>query len=122
MLRAVAMAHPSPEPVEVEYKSASKELRVSWSDGHQSLYGVRYLRGFCPCAQCQGHGAAWDYVANDGPQVTEIHEVGNYALNLVYEGGHRTGIYSFEILRNLCACDACRAQAGELHPWTRFPA
>lgn len=112
---------PVPDPVEVEVKKAAKTFRISWADDHTSLYDFRYLRGFCPCAHCQGHGVGWEWQENDGPDVIEVHEVGNYALNLVFADKHRTGIYSFEILRKLCPCDACKAEWGPVHPTARMP-
>jgi DUF971 family protein len=109
------------EPTLVEAQNQIRELRMTWSDGHESRYPYRYLRGYCPCAACQGHRAAWEFVPNDGPLLTRIEEVGNYALNLTFADSHATGIYSFEILRTLCPCDACRALQAEAHPWARMP-
>ncbi len=111
----------TPEPVEVELEAAARTLRIGWSDGHQSHYPLSYLRGFCPCAHCQGHGGGWEYVANSSPDLTEIGEVGNYALSFTFADGHRTGIYSFEVLRQLCPCESCQAQQGSRHPKARMP-
>ncbi len=110
-----------PDPVEVEYRSKDRELRIAWADEHESRYPVRYLRGYCPCAHCQGHGSSWNFVENDGPGPTAIGEVGNYALSIEFAGGHKTGIYSFEILRQLCPCEACQELQGPVHPWRRMP-
>ena len=109
----------APEPVEVEVVKGG-DLRISWDDGHQSLYPVRYLRGYCPCAECQGHGGGYGFVANDAPRISGIDEVGNYALNIRY-GPHRTGIYTFELLRTLCPCESCRREQGDRHPYARMP-
>ena len=37
----------------------------------------------------------------------EIHYVGRYALQFLWSDGHDTGLYSFDLLRGLCRCDAC---------------
>lgn len=115
-----------PEPTEVELRVAEDRLRITWDDDHTSFYPLQYLRGFCPCAKCQGHGNSWSYVPVEAPKVTGIEEVGNYALNVVWNDGaggpHTTGIYSFDILRELCPCDACRGAQGAAHAWARVPA
>lgn len=115
-----------PEPIEVELRGAEDGVRVTWADDHISFYPLKYLRGFCPCAVCQGHGSTWSYVPIEAPKVTGIEEVGNYALNIVWSDGagrpHTTGIYSFDILRELCPCETCRAAQGAAHAWARMPA
>lgn len=39
--------------------------------------------------------------------------VGRYAVQLEFESGHSTGIYTFRHLRRICPCPKCRATAGE---------
>ncbi|MEE8409845.1 MAG: DUF971 domain-containing protein [Myxococcota bacterium] len=113
------MARPTPDPIEVELQSAAARLRVAWDDDHESFYPLTYLRGFCPCAKCQGHASGWTFIPVDAPEVTGIEEVGNYALKIVWrdgnDGPHTTGIYSFDILHQLCPCDACQQAQGEAH-------
>lgn len=111
----------SPEPVEVAVGEGGS-MHIRWSDEHQSVYPRRYLRGYCPCAHCQGHGGRHEFVPNDAPRITAVEEVGRYALNIRYAGGHDTGIYTFELLRRLCPCDACTSAAGPKHPYNRLPA
>ncbi len=106
-------------PATVELKSLARELTVTWSDAHQSTYPLGYLRGFCPCAECQGHKSGWTFIAVANPRITDIQEVGSYALNIVWQDdqrAHTTGIYSFDVLRSLCPCDACTTAQGEAHP------
>lgn len=106
----------TPLPVVVEVQGPQARLRVSWDDGHESRYPLWYLRGFCPCAHCQGHGqGTWTFVPVENPQISTIDEVGNYALSIGFSDGHDTGIYAFEILRELCPCGACRSALGDKH-------
>ena len=84
-------------------------MRVEWSDGHVSEFPFDYLRGWCPCALCQGHGGERRFVARPGAKLAEITVVGNYALSLTWAGGHDTGIYTYPYLREICPCPACRA-------------
>ena len=105
----------APEPAEVEVVRDGS-LHVHWTDGHESTYELHYLRGYCPCAHCQGHGVGQHFVPNDAPRITAIEEVGNYALGIQFAGGHNTGIFTFELLRRLCPCDACQRAQGDHHP------
>ncbi len=92
------------EPLEIEVKR-DQGLRISWDDGKETLYPLRYLRGYCPCANCQGHGGPVRFVAIERPVITRIDEVGSYAINIVWQddgaGAHSTGIYSYDYLRDL---------------------
>jgi DUF971 family protein len=86
-----------------------RRLRLTWSDGHSAEYDYTYLRGWCPCAMCQGHsGATIRYHPAAGPVTAEsIQPVGNYAISIAWSDGHSTGIYRFEFLREVCPCPAC---------------
>ena len=41
---------------EVERLIERRKLRCTWNDGHVAEFDYDYLRGYCPCAGCQGHG------------------------------------------------------------------
>ncbi len=93
-------------PTEVNLKEADAMLLVTWSDGHSSDFPLRYLRGFCPCASCQGHRAGPpEFVQTTREGIVDVRPVGNYAMNIVWTSGHDTGIYSFKYLRELCPCE-----------------
>lgn len=76
-------------------------LRILWDDDLLSDYPLEYLRGWCPCAACQGHGVERHFVIVEDPQLSAITRVGHYALNPHWADGHETGIYTFEYLRSL---------------------
>jgi DUF971 family protein len=104
---------PTSQPVEVEAPRGAGTLTITWSDGARIGYRHALLRGFCPCATCQGHQGPvrWAAEATDDDQpLLELEEVGNYALRLVWADGHATGIYSFDFLRRL-ASEALTAEA-----------
>ncbi len=82
-------------------------LRLDWPDGHETRLTLRYLRGWCACAQCQGHDPGRDWIENEGPALTGVQPMGNYAIGLRFADEHGTGIYSWEYLRELCPCEAC---------------
>ena len=79
-------------------------MTVTWDDGHVRRFGLEELRVNCLCAQCRGlreqGQPAWPGAG--APAVLRIEsaqEVGNWGLNLHWNDGHTTGIYTWEILR-----------------------
>ena len=98
-------------PVEVRRISEERLVRITWDDGHVSEYPFAYLRGWCPCAGCQGHGNEPRYIHAPNSDLMRIGVVGKYALSVAWGDGHDTGIYSYRHLRRLCACQTCRPQA-----------
>ena len=74
-------------------------MRITWDDGHIGEYNEPYLRGYCPCAMCQGHGSQRQFYFRARGEVQEIRGVGNYAIEFRWHDGHSTGIYTYEYLR-----------------------
>jgi DUF971 family protein len=98
-------------PVEMAQLSPT-ELGIKWSDGHTSRYMVRNIRLNCHCANCVDEWTREKRIKEDqiplDIQPKQIESVGRYALNFRWSDGHDTGIYTFDQLRSLCECDACR--------------
>ncbi len=101
------MSDASAEPVEIRHERAARRLVVLWDDGHESVFPLDYLRSWCPCALCQGHGGQAKHLELHDQELVQLDAVGNYALSLIWRDGHNTGIYSFRLLRDLCRCAAC---------------
>jgi len=101
-------------PASIEADRQAGLISISWDDGHQSEYRVEALRWACPCAVCQGEWgrpgrlSSLDRLSADELTLTDVTLVGGYALCPVWASGHNSGIYSFEYLRDLCPCPACR--------------
>lgn len=76
-------------------------LEITWADGSVGKLPHSVLRGYCPCAGCQGHSGAVTYKAGGNLELRDIEPVGNYALKLVWADGHDTGLYSFKYLKTL---------------------
>ncbi|MGE0821768.1 MAG: gamma-butyrobetaine hydroxylase-like domain-containing protein [Candidatus Binatia bacterium] len=90
-----------PQPALIVPIIEEQSLRILWDDDLLSEYAFSYLRGWCPCAVCQGHGGDRNFIRVENPQLAGISMVGNYALNPHWTDGHETGIYTFEYLRTL---------------------
>ncbi|MDE0012394.1 MAG: DUF971 domain-containing protein [Candidatus Poribacteria bacterium] len=89
-------------------KRADTSLEIQWKDSHQSKLSYRLLRQRCPCARCDatrsGKNAFHILPSDDffeNLNLVDIQQVGRYAVRLVWSDGHRTGIYTFQFLREL---------------------
>jgi DUF971 family protein len=104
----------APTPTKIKLAAGDSKLGIVWSDGHESLYSYRYLRGKCPCATCEENFFVEDHTVVALPIIGQkpLHPekaelVGRYALQIYWSDGHSSGIYSFVYLRSLCPCPAC---------------
>ena len=95
------MRVPRTTPVHVKAPWGAKTTEITWADGARCIYPNEILRGYCPCAHCQGHGGDIHYVEGNA-ELRQIEQVGSYALKLQWGDGHDTGIYTFDYLRSLC--------------------
>jgi DUF971 family protein len=98
----------STTPLEVRAPRGAQQMEVLFADDHLGEYPHEILRGFCPCAVCQGHQGPIRFIAGGNTDLADIAEVGDYALRLTWADGHSTGIYTFKFLRELCRCEECR--------------
>jgi DUF971 family protein len=92
---------PTPQPTRIKAPHGARTFEITWSDGTVSIIDHRVLRGYCPCATCQGHGGTITYHPGGDLELVSISRVGSYALELGWGDGHSSGIYSFEYLRDL---------------------
>ena len=126
-------ARRKPASVKVHVSSGAG-IDITWADDHSSHYDFAYLREECPCAMCNDErmkkaaGQEKDRQLRKGnasntaapilsspllpmfkPKLTAkaAHAVGNYALQIDFNDGHATGIFSFDFLRTICPCEEC---------------
>ena len=96
---------PRIEPAEIAPTEDEARLRILWKDGAAFEYVPRELRLLCPCAGCVDETTGVrtlrpDMVSHD-VYPTAIHYVGRYALQFVWSDGHSTGIYTYELMREI---------------------
>jgi DUF971 family protein len=105
-----------PIPIQVAEDPSARELRIGWSDGHESRYPFRLLRLHCPCAMCVHEWTGQQLLdpSRVSPEIypKETARVGAYALRFTWSDGHTTGIYTFPLLRSLCQCETCAGAGG----------
>jgi len=94
-------------------QSQPDRLLIEWSDGEKRLCTVKELRQNCPCATCREKFNQPPKPAdlkslpilNDAQlqplRIVKMQPLGNYAYNVAFSDGHDTGIFTFELLREL---------------------
>jgi len=92
-----------PWPTEIRLGKDKKVLTIAFDNGERYPLSAEYLRVKSPSAEVQGH-APEERKTVPGKRQVEILEVlavGNYAVRLVFDDMHSTGIYSWDYLRDL---------------------
>ena len=87
-----------PAPTEIRLDRATNILHVAFDDGTSYALPAEYLRVESPSAEVQGHGPDQRRVVGGkrAVAITAIEPVGNYAVRLMFDDGHDSGIYSWE--------------------------
>jgi DUF971 family protein len=93
----------SPEVEELRLNRAEARLDVTFTDGTRHSFTAEYLRVESPSAEVQGHGPGQRVVVPGKARVgiAKLEPVGNYAVRIVFDDGHDTGIFSWAYLREL---------------------
>jgi DUF971 family protein len=92
-----------PWPTELRLRKDRKALTVSFEDGASFELAAEYLRVRSPSAEVQGHSPSERRIVagKENVQILELHPVGNYAVRLVFDDMHSTGIFSWDYLFEL---------------------
>jgi DUF971 family protein len=90
-------------PTELRLKQAEKILEIAFDDGARFRLPAEYLRVESPSAEVQGHGGGPKQIVpgRAGVGIVKIEPVGHYAVRLVFDDRHDTGIYSWSYLYQL---------------------
>ena len=118
------MAVINPKSVKVNVTTGTG-MDIEWDDGHRTHFAFQWLRDACPCATCTEERnthhrnpgepakqpAALLPMYKEPAKPKEVKPVGKYALNIAWNDGHASGIYSWDYLREICQCEECRANA-----------
>lgn len=92
------------KPVSIQLHSRSRLLDLEYANGESYSLSCEYLRVHSPSAEVLGHGPGQEVLQTGKINVgiTAIKPVGNYALQLVFDDGHDTGLFSWRYLYDLC--------------------
>lgn len=91
-------------PTDIQLHTQSKILELSYGGTESYQLSCEYLRVYSPSAEVKGHGPGQEVlqVGKINVSITEIHPVGNYAIQFVFTDGHDSGIFSWSYLHELC--------------------
>ena len=92
-----------PVPTEIRLRKADRVLQVAFDDGARFSFPAEFLRVESPSAEVQGHGPGQRQTVSGRLHVgiMAIEPVGHYAVRLVFDDLHDSGIYSWEYLYQL---------------------
>lgn len=98
-----ATPDPKPWPTELRLAKDRKVLTVTFDSGEHFALEAEYLRVMSPSAEVQGHSPDERKTVGGKRQVAilEVHPIGNYAVRLVFDDMHSTGIYSWDYFAEL---------------------
>jgi DUF971 family protein len=90
-------------PTEIRLHKKSRLLEVAFDNGAIYQLSCEYLRVFSPSAEVRGHINEQRKLipGKKNVGIVNIEPVGNYAVKLIFDDGHSTGLYTWEILYNL---------------------
>ena len=90
-------------PTEIRLSKDKRMLRVSFEDGSAFDLSAEYLRVMSPSAEVQGHSPSErkTVAGKARVEIIGVEPVGNYAVKLVFDDMHDTGIYGWDYLYEL---------------------
>ncbi len=96
-------AMPTAHPTSLTLRTRSRVLAVSFSDGSTFELPFEYLRVYSPSAEVRGHGPGQEtlQIGKHDVAITKVEPVGHYAVRLVFDDGHDTGLYTWSYLHEL---------------------
>ena len=94
---------PDPLLTEIRLRRASRVLEVSFADGSRFELPFEYLRVHSPSAEVKGHGPGQEVLVlgKENVGIVAVEPVGQYAVKLVFDDGHDTGLYTWKYLHEL---------------------
>ncbi len=97
------MSTSSPAPSKIRLAKDRRSLAVAFPDGAHYDLPAEYLRVYSPSAEVRGHGGGemMLVLGKERVQITDVQPVGRYAVKLVFDDGHDSGLYDWGLLREL---------------------
>ncbi|MBY6187314.1 DUF971 domain-containing protein [Marinobacter hydrocarbonoclasticus] len=91
----------TPKVTGLKLKQGSRVLEVQFDNGDHFVLACELLRVCSPSAEVHGHGNPVLVTNKKAVNITKIEPVGNYAVKLVFDDGHDSGLYSWKVLHEL---------------------
>ncbi|MEM9668495.1 MAG: DUF971 domain-containing protein [Pseudomonadota bacterium] len=96
-------------PTELRFRRSARELVVTFDDGLAGAIPYKFLREESPSAENKGHGNRRPlprFPIPDTIDVLSAEAVGRYAVRIEFSDGHKTGLYTWPLLRELSGVDS----------------
>jgi DUF971 family protein len=92
-------------PTDLKLHRRARELEVRFADGMSARLSAEFLRVHSPSAEVKGHAAGEGMLVagKEAVNIASIEPVGRYAVRIVFDDGHNTGLYTWSYLYELCA-------------------
>jgi len=89
-----------PQPIDIKLKHKSRKLLVKFDTGESFEYSCEFLRVYSPSAEVTGHSPGQEVLqlGKQAVNIDAIAPIGNYAIQLTFDDGHDSGIYSWDTL------------------------
>ncbi|HEX6636674.1 MAG TPA: DUF971 domain-containing protein [Steroidobacteraceae bacterium] len=90
-------------PTEIRLRTRSRVLEVAFADGARFQLPFEYLRVHSPSAEVKGHGPGQEVLVlgKQDVGIRAVEPVGQYAVKLVFDDGHDSGLFTWKYLREL---------------------
>ncbi len=90
-------------PTDIVVKNEGRNLEIAFDDGVTVGIAAERLRVESPSAEVQGHSPSEKrtVTGKENVRVVDIEPIGNYAIRIVFDDGHNTGLYAWDYLRKL---------------------
>ena len=91
------------KPTDIRLHKPSRVLELTFEDGTTFKLPAEYLRVYSPSAEVQGHGPGQEVlqVGKEDVGIDNIEPIGHYAIKLMFDDNHDSGIYSWDYLYEL---------------------
>src|SRR3954451_19513849 len=90
-------------PDELRLKDHGRTLVIRYSGGQSFTLSAEQLRVESPSAEVKGHGPGQEITVagKRNVRIVKIEPIGHYAVRLIFDDGHSTGLYTWQYLREL---------------------
>lgn len=90
-------------PTEITLHQKSRSLEIAFDDGARYNLPAEFLRVHSPSAEVRGHGKGQEtlQVGKRNVGIRSVEPVGQYALQINFDDGHDTGLFSWDYLHEL---------------------
>ena len=90
-------------PEAINYSQSRRILTISFPESDPVELSSELLRVLSPSAEVQGHGPGQEVLqtGKQGVSITDMQPIGHYAVQLSFDDGHSSGLYTWAYLAQL---------------------